>query len=79
MRSWFLGHTHDWVSFGAWSNGNTYGVPEGIYYSFPVTIQNQKWSVVNGLNISAEQRQRMTHTANELLEERKAIESILKV
>lgn len=79
MRSWFLGHTHDWVSFGAWSNGNTYGVPEGLYYSFPVTIQNQKWSVVNGLNISAEQRQRMVHTANELLEERKAIESILKV
>ena len=27
MRSWFLDHTHDWISFGAWSNGNTYGVP----------------------------------------------------
>jgi malate dehydrogenase len=68
MRSWFLGHTHDWISFGAWSTGNQYGVPEGLYYSFPVTIQNHKWSIVNGLNISPEQRQRMTHTANELLE-----------
>lgn len=68
MRSWFLGHTHDWVSFGAWSNGNTYGVPEGLYYSFPVTVQNKQWSIVQGLTISAEQRQRMTHTANELLE-----------
>jgi malate dehydrogenase len=27
MRSWFLGHTHDWISFGAWSNGNQYGIP----------------------------------------------------
>jgi malate/lactate dehydrogenase len=79
MRSWFLGHTHDWVSFGGWSNGNSYGVPEGIYYSFPATIQNKNWSIVNGLNISPEQRQRMTVTANELLEERSAIESLLKV
>lgn len=52
MRSWFLGHNHDWVSFGAWSNGNSYGVPEGIYYSFPVTVTNKQWTVVNGLQIS---------------------------
>lgn len=49
MRSWFLGHNNDWISFGAWSNGNQYGVPEGIYYSFPVTVQNKQWSIVNGL------------------------------
>ena len=52
MRSWFQGHSHDWVSFGAWSNGNTYNIPEGLYYSFPVTVSNGKWSVVNGLNIN---------------------------
>lgn len=49
MKSWFLGHDNDWISFGAWSNGNPYGVPEGIYYSFPVTVTNQKWSIVKGL------------------------------
>lgn len=27
MRSWFQGHNHDWISFGAWSNGNPYNVP----------------------------------------------------
>jgi malate/lactate dehydrogenase len=79
MKSWFLGHTHDWVSFGIWSNGNTYNVPEGLFYSFPVTVQNREWSIVNGLNINEKQRHRMTVTANELLEERKAIESLLKV
>ena len=79
MKSWFLGHTHDWVSFGAWSNGNSYSVPEGLFYSFPVTVANKKWSVVNGLQINAEQRARMDKTANELMEERKAISDLLKV
>jgi malate dehydrogenase len=79
MRSWFLGHSHDWISFGAWSNGNTYGIPQGLYYSFPVLVQNRKWQVVNGLEIDAEQRARMDKTAQELVDERKAIESLLKV
>ena len=79
MRSWFLGHTHDWISFGAWSNGNTYGIPDGLFYSFPVTVSNKRWSVVNGLQVDAEHRARMDKTANELMEERKAIADLLKV
>jgi len=79
MRSWFLGHNHDWVSFGVHSNGNKYNVPEGVFYSFPVTVENKEWSIVNGLEINEAQRARMTTTANELLEERKAIEHLLKV
>lgn len=67
MRSWFQGHTHDWVSFGIWSNNNSYDVPEGLFYSFPVTVQNREWSIVTGLNINEDQRKRMNHTANELL------------
>ena len=79
MRSWFQGHSHDWVSFGCWSNGNTYNVPEGLFYSFPVTVRNKQWSVVNGLEIDAEQRARMDKTAQELVDERKAIQDLLKV
>ena len=79
MRSWFLGHSHDWVSFGIWSDNNPYNVPEGLFYSFPVTVTNKEWNIVTGLNINAEQRARMDKTANELLEERKAIESLLKL
>lgn len=41
MRSWFQGHSHDWISFGAWSNGNTYGIPEGLFYSVPVTVKDK--------------------------------------
>jgi malate dehydrogenase len=73
MKSWFLGHSHDWVSFGIFSTGNPYNVPEGIFYSFPVTVENKEWTIVSGLSISEKQRARMTTTANELVEERKAI------
>lgn len=79
MRSWFQGHDNDWVSFGCWSDGNQYNIPSGLFYSFPVTVTNREWSIVNGLEIDSEQRARMDKTAQELLDERKAIESLLKV
>lgn len=52
MRSWFRGHSHDWVSFGVTSTGNPYGVPEGLFYSFPVTVKDQKWTIVPGLKLN---------------------------
>ena len=51
MRSWFQDHNKDWVSFGIWSDNNPYQVPEGLYYSFPVTVTNREWSIVTGLQI----------------------------
>jgi malate dehydrogenase len=68
MRSWFLGHSHDWISFGIFSTGNSYNVPEGLFYSFPVTVENKEWNIVSGLSINEKQRAKMTTTANELLE-----------
>ena len=44
-----------------------------------MTVKNRKWEVVNGLEIDAEQRARMDKTAAELVDERKAIEHLLKV
>jgi malate dehydrogenase len=79
MRDWFLGHPHDWVSFGAWSSNNPYQIPDKLYFSFPVTIINRHWDIVKGLQISPEQRARLDKTVMELMEEKKAIESLLKV
>jgi malate dehydrogenase len=54
-------HMHDWiigtkpgefVSMGVISDGNTYGVAQGLMYSFPLTCKNGEWTVVNGLPIS---------------------------
>ena len=74
-------HAHDlwygtvgsnWTSMGVISDGNQYGIPEGIIYSFPLTISDgQNWTVVNGLDINEFSRKKMDATAKELLEERK--------
>jgi malate dehydrogenase len=74
-------HVHDWwygtrpgryVSMGVISDGNLYGVPEGVNYSFPVEIlPGGQWRVVDGLAINDFARARLTKTGAELLEERK--------
>jgi malate/lactate dehydrogenase len=46
MKSWF-GSTpaDDWVSMGVFSDGS-YGTPEGVMFSFPVTTKEGRWSIV---------------------------------
>jgi len=46
MRDWWMGTREGcWVSMGVISDGS-YNVPQGIIYSFPVTIKNKQWSIV---------------------------------
>ena len=45
MRDWVAGGPQ-WQSLGVSSNGNKYGVPEGLIYSFPCTIKDGKWTIV---------------------------------
>ena len=59
-----------WVSMAVWSNGNSYGIPDGIIYSFPCTCKDGKWEIVNGLEISDFSREKMDKTATELIEEK---------
>uniref|UniRef100_UPI00358E5014 malate dehydrogenase, cytoplasmic-like n=1 Tax=Myxine glutinosa TaxID=7769 RepID=UPI00358E5014 len=71
VRDWWHGTSEGhWVSMGVISDGNNYGVPEGLIYSFPVTIKDQKWTVVKGLSIDTFSRERMDESAKELVEER---------
>jgi malate dehydrogenase len=73
-------HVHDWwygtsgkcTSMGVISDGNSYGAPEGIIYSFPMTINHEgEWKIVDGLTIDEMSRKRMDATGKELVEERK--------
>ncbi|XP_045110051.1 malate dehydrogenase, cytoplasmic-like [Portunus trituberculatus] len=57
------------VSMGVFSDGS-YNTPEGVMYSFPVTIQDQKWTIVKDLPIDDFAREKMDITAKELCEER---------
>jgi len=69
MRDWFLGVPENcWVSMGVISDGS-YGIPEGIMYSFPVSISKGNVTIVQGLPIDDFAREKMDITAKELCEE----------
>lgn len=76
VRDWALG-SEDWLSMGIPSDGS-YGVPKGLVFSFPVTIKNGKYSIVQGLKISEYSQKKIDITTKELLEERACVESLLK-
>ncbi len=72
-RDWLRGSPEgDWVSMAVASDGS-YGVPEGLIYSYPVTTRNGDWEIVAGLEIDDFSRGRMDATADELVEERDAV------
>ncbi|MFT6624143.1 MAG: malate dehydrogenase [Cycloclasticus sp.] len=76
MRTWVQGTpAGDWVSMGIPSDGS-YGIAEGLIYSFPVTVSNGDYSIVQGLEISDFSRERMTATENELKEERDGVKHL---
>ena len=70
MHDWVLGSAEgDWVSMAVPSDGS-YGVPEGIVSSFPCTVANGEYQIVQGLEIDDFSRSRIDATVAELLEER---------
>ncbi len=77
MRDWALGTPDgDWVSMAVLSDGS-YGIAEGIVYSFPMTCRNGDYEVVQGLKIDDFSRERMRLTEEELLQEKAAISDLL--
>merc|ERR1712002_95984 len=70
MRDWFNGTAAgEFTSMGVFSDGS-YNVPEGIMYSYPVTIANGKWTIKQGLSIDDFAKAKMAATADELVAER---------
>jgi malate dehydrogenase len=62
----------DWVSMAVRSDGS-YGVPEGLISSFPVTTSDGDWSIVQGLEIDDFSRGRIDATVAELADEKDAV------
>jgi malate dehydrogenase len=77
VHDWALGTpADDWVSMAVYSDGS-YGVPEGLISSFPVTCSGGEWSIVQGLSIDDEfARPRIDASVNELAEERDTVEEL---
>lgn len=78
MRDWTLGTPEgDWVSMAVPSDGS-YGIGEGVIYSYPCVCKNGDYEIVQGLEISEFSREKMLATDQELREERASIEDLLK-
>lgn len=65
----------DWTSMAVVSDGS-YGVPEGLISSFPVTTKDGKWEIVQGLEINEFSRARIDASVAELSEEREAVRKL---
>ena len=75
-RDWLHGTTDgDWTSMAVPSDGS-YGVPEGLVSSFPVTTKDGRWEIVTGLEIDDFSRARIDASTAELAEERDAVRTL---
>jgi malate dehydrogenase len=75
MRDWALG-SDTVLSMGVYSDGS-YGIAEGLIYSFPVTCSGGDWSIVQGVEVNAFSQEKMAATETELAEERDAVAHLL--
>ena len=76
VHDWVLGTADgDWVSMAVPSDGS-YDVPEGIISSFPVTTSGGEWSIVEGLELSDFSKEKIQATAQELVDERTAVQEL---
>ena len=80
MRDWALGTAgDDWVSMGVASDGS-YGIAEGVVYSYPVRCPGGgRYEIVQGLAIDEFSRERMDASEAELREERGNVDGLDQV
>lgn len=76
MRDWARGTpAGDWTSMAVPSDGS-YGIAEGLIYSYPVTSSGGDYRIVPGLSVDDFSRGRLDATRAELEEERAAVASL---
>lgn len=77
VRDWALGTPgDDWVSMAVASDGS-YGIPEGVVYSYPVRCVRGDYQIVQGLAIDDFARGKLDASHAELLEERAGVADLL--
>jgi malate dehydrogenase len=77
VRDWVAGTpTDDWVSMAVPADGS-YGIEEGVIYSFPVRCKDGRYEIVQDLDVDDFSRERMAATDAELREERAGVADLL--
>ncbi|PCC51226.1 malate dehydrogenase [Brevibacterium aurantiacum] len=72
-RDWLHGTPEgDWASMAVVSDGS-YGLPEGLISSYPVTTSGGNWEIVQGLEINDFSRRMIDATTAELAAERETV------
>lgn len=59
------------------SSDGSYGIPEGLMFSFPVRTDGQNWEIVQGVELNDFSREKIEVTKNELQAEREAVKDLL--
>jgi malate dehydrogenase len=68
-----------WFSAGIYSDGNPYGIKNGLVFSFPCTSQGRgDHEIVPGLHIDSFLQEKIVLTEKELIEERDLISHLLR-
>lgn len=67
----------DYHSMGVISDGNSYGVPAGLIFSFPVTTSGGDWTIVDGIDHDEDGAARVAATAADLAGEREAVADLI--
>ena len=78
-----IDHVRDWtsdtggiVSMGVLSDGS-YGIAEGLFFSFPIRCAGGDWEIVQGLSVNDYSRSKLDVTEGELREERELVAALL--
>lgn len=73
VRDWHFGtRPGQTVAMAVYSDGS-YGIEKGIFYSFPVTIKDGQWTIVQGYKVDDETQALMKASEEELVGERKSV------
>ena len=77
VHDWALGTPdNDWVSMSVHSDGS-YGIKEGVIFSYPVTCKDGKYEIVQGLELDDFSMSRLRASEKELRDEREIIKDLL--
>ena len=75
MRDWIAGAAGV-VSMGVYSDGS-YGIAEGLIFSYPVVCADGDWQIVGGLSVNEFSQGKLDVTEAELKEERDEVAALL--
>lgn len=78
IRDWHCGTNGSTVAMSVWSNGNDYGIADGIFFSFPCNVENGAWTIDTSLRPNEQMMALMKKSEEELLTERQTCMDFLE-